>query len=42
MPLSVRSRYSRRTAPVSGNKIFEEKAGQARDIDPLAGQVLGK
>jgi hypothetical protein len=32
MPFSVLSRYSRRTAPVSGNNDFlEEKAGQARD-----------
>jgi len=42
MPLSVLSRYSGARSPVSGNKIFEEKAGQARDIDPLAGQVSGK
>ena len=42
MPLSVLSRYSGARSPVSGNKIFEEKAGQTRDIDPLAGQVSGK
>jgi hypothetical protein len=40
---------AQRTIPLLGrmvasqrNKILEEKAGQARDIDPLAGQVSGK
>jgi hypothetical protein len=42
MPLSVLSRYSGARSPISGNKDFRKKAGQARDIDPLAGQVLGK
>src|ERR1700733_7736298 len=43
MPLSVLSRYSRRTvASQRQQKLLEEKAGQARDIDPLAGQVSGK
>jgi hypothetical protein len=43
MPFSVLSRYSGARSPVSGKQdFFEEKAGQTRDIDPLAGQVLGK
>jgi hypothetical protein len=42
MPDSV-PRFSRRKTPVAAtNDFLEEKAGQARDIDPLAGQVSGK
>jgi hypothetical protein len=41
---------AQRTIPLLGRTVasqrkqmtLEEKAGQARDIDPLAGQVLGK
>jgi hypothetical protein len=34
MPVSELTRSLWRTAPGSGNKTLEEKAGQARDIDP--------
>jgi hypothetical protein len=43
MPLSAISRYSRRTVASQRKQMtLEEKAGQTRDIDPLAGQVSGK